>query len=69
MGPECEGLELYPAEARLIDGSNQFHLWVCSDPNVRFPFGMTTDGKGPSRATPEEAAKAGAKQRPFKKGG
>lgn len=27
-GPETEALELYPAESRLVDTSNQYHLWV-----------------------------------------
>lgn len=28
VGPEFEAVELYPAESRLIDTVNQFHLWV-----------------------------------------
>jgi hypothetical protein len=32
-GPEYEGIELYPAESRLIDSANQYHLWC-------FPFQM-----------------------------
>jgi hypothetical protein len=28
IGPEFEAVELYPAESRLIDTVNQFHLWV-----------------------------------------
>jgi len=27
-GPEYEAVELYPAESRLVDLSNQYHLWV-----------------------------------------
>lgn len=27
-GPEREGIELYPAESRLVDSANQYHLWV-----------------------------------------
>ena len=27
-GPEAEGLEIYPAESRLVDSANQYHLWV-----------------------------------------
>jgi hypothetical protein len=26
--PEREAIELYPAESRLVDSSNQYHLWV-----------------------------------------
>lgn len=39
-GPECEGVEMFPAESRVIDTSNQFHLWVFKDPKVRLPFGF-----------------------------
>jgi hypothetical protein len=28
VGPECEAFELYPAESRLVDTSNKFHLWA-----------------------------------------
>ena len=41
VGPECEGLELYPAESRLMDSANQYHLWVVCDPTSRVPFGWT----------------------------
>ena len=27
-GPESEAIELYPAESRLVDTSNEFFLWV-----------------------------------------
>lgn len=40
VGEECEGLELYPAESRLNDTSNKYHLWVFADPKFRIPFGM-----------------------------
>lgn len=39
-GPEREAVELYPAESRLVDTSNQYHLWVAPG-GVRFPFGYT----------------------------
>jgi hypothetical protein len=38
-GEECEALELYPAESRLSDTSNKFHLW-CMPSGVTAPFGM-----------------------------
>jgi len=41
VGEENEGCELFPAESRLVDGANQFHLWVFEDPKYRFPFGFT----------------------------
>lgn len=64
LGPQCEAVELYPAESRVVDGANQFHLWGVDDPNFRFPFGFK-EGEGTGRHTPEEAKKYGAKQRPF----
>jgi hypothetical protein len=36
--PECEGVELYPAESRLVDESNQYHIFVAPK-GYRFPFG------------------------------
>jgi hypothetical protein len=38
IGKEAEAVELYPAESRLVDGANQYHLW--SFRNFRFPFGF-----------------------------
>lgn len=39
VGVECEAVELYPAESRLMDEANQFHLWASTDPTFRFPCG------------------------------
>lgn len=39
IGPECEAIELYPAESRLVDTATQYHLWCVLDPAFRFPFG------------------------------
>lgn len=39
IGPEHEAVELFPAESRLIDTSNQYHLWVFADRANRFPLG------------------------------
>lgn len=39
VGPECEAVELYPAESRLVDTANQYHLWVNPNPAYRFPVG------------------------------
>lgn len=61
VGPEHEGVELYPAESRLADSANQYHLWVFKDPTRRFPFGFQDRLVG----GPEEAAVLGAVQRPF----
>ena len=34
-----EGLELYPDENRLVDSSNQYHIWVMPK-GEKFPFGF-----------------------------
>jgi len=41
VGEECEGVELYPAESRLVDTANQFHLWCFDSEDFRFPFGFS----------------------------
>jgi hypothetical protein len=60
VGAECEAVELYPAESRVVDTANQFHLWVIVDPTVRLPLGFV-DGRVVTG--PEEAAAVGARQR------
>jgi hypothetical protein len=40
VGPECEGLQLFPAESRLVDTSNQYHLYCFLSAAVRVPFGF-----------------------------
>jgi hypothetical protein len=58
VGPEHEGVQLFPAESRLVDSSNQMHLYVVADPCVRFPFGFA------DRLIVGESSH-GAVQRPF----
>jgi hypothetical protein len=41
VGPECEGVELFPSESRLIDTSNQYHMYVFTVPKTGFPMGYT----------------------------
>ena len=43
VGPDHEGVELYPAESRKLDQANQYHLYVLRDPlpAALFPFGAT----------------------------
>lgn len=61
VGPECEGVELYPAESRLVDTANQFHLFVMTGAGNRFPFGF-------NERVVSEGDAIGAKQRPFERG-
>jgi len=39
VGPEYEAMEIFPAESRLIDTTNNYHLWVFADPKVRIAAG------------------------------
>jgi hypothetical protein len=59
VGPEHEGFELYPAESRLVDTANQFHLFVFMDRRVRMPVGFVER----EVAGTEEASAVGATQR------
>ena len=59
-GPEREGLELYPAESRLVDGANSYHLWVMPA-GVQLEIGW----KVRSVLKPDEYPIPGAVQRPF----
>jgi len=40
VGPEHEALQLFPAESRLVDTGNEYHLWVCANTQTRFQFGF-----------------------------
>lgn len=61
VGDEHEGFEVYPAESRLVDTANQYHLWVFVDAAVRLPVGyQNRDVLGAS-----EAAVFGAIQRGY----
>lgn len=43
VGAECEAFELYPAESRVVDTANQFHLFVLTEHRV--PLGFPTGSK------------------------
>jgi len=43
-GNEREGLELYPAESRLLDAANQYHLYVIMQDGAQVPVGYQTGG-------------------------
>ena len=57
-GPEREAMEVYPAESRLVDAANQYHLWVLPE-GVLLPFGFS-DGR-----LVVESGAGKAEQRPF----
>jgi hypothetical protein len=61
-GEEWEGLELYPAESRLVDPSNRFYLWCV--PKGVIGWGLNAQSRrvltmrqsiAPQRPFPEEA--------------
>lgn len=61
VGPEREAVEIYPAESRLIDTVNQYHLWVLP-PGARVPFGWWE-----RKVEGVEYPGDGSRQRPFDK--
>jgi hypothetical protein len=63
VGRECEGFELYPAESRLSDEVNKYHVWVLADPSIRIPVEAATG----ERMVQEEEVKgpAGLRQRGY----
>jgi hypothetical protein len=56
-GPEFEAVELYPAESRLVDSANQYHLFVLPK-GASWPFGY-------ERREVSEVSSQGSVQRPF----
>lgn len=40
LGKEAEAVELYPAESRLVDSANQYHLFSPKIKGFKFPFGF-----------------------------
>lgn len=58
IGTEHEAVELYPAESRLVDTANQYHLWVLAEKELKFPFGWETRDVSDSPFS-------NSKQRPF----
>jgi len=61
VGSECEAVELYPAESRMVDSNNKYHLWCSTDPTFRFPIGMTERDVDYTN----RGATAGTRQRPL----
>ena len=56
VGEETEAIELYPAESRLMDTANQYHLFA-------FKTGIPIGFVGRAVASSEEAERIGGKQR------
>jgi len=48
-GFQREGVELYPAQSRVVDTSNQYHLWVMPygvEIDIGFPAGFVCNDAG-----------------------
>ncbi len=58
LGAEEEAMELYPAESRLVDAANQYHVWCFV--GMKAPFGYFSQ-----RCVMEDVGTTGGKQRPF----
>ena len=41
-GESNEGMQLFPAESRVVDTVNQYHLFVLKEPNLFIPVGFPT---------------------------
>jgi hypothetical protein len=64
VGPEREACELFPRESRLVDGANQFHLFVLPK-GMDFPFGYWH--RGVANGDEPILKGIGGKQRPLDK--
>jgi len=62
VGVEHEAIEIYPAESRLVDTANQYHLWCFKEVGVGFPVGFHTRNVMDS----ELSSLFGADQEPFR---
>lgn len=40
IGPQCEAVELYPAERNLVDAKDHYHLWAFTSPEHNFGIGF-----------------------------
>ena len=61
VGEECEAMEIYPAESRLMDTANQYHLFAFTNPENTIPIGF----RGRAVFDSTIVAHRGAVQRPF----
>lgn len=62
VDPECEGVEIYPAESRLIDERNQYHLWVIADHSFRFTDAFGWKGARVTKTTNTDIDKGELKE-------
>jgi hypothetical protein len=60
-GEEAEAVELYPAESRVVDTANQYHLFVFREYKVPLGFQERLVGDGPTANQPNTG-----RQRPWR---
>jgi len=60
VGAEHEAVELFPAESRLVNTSNQHHLFIFKEKGLHFPFGFN---QGRAIANQKDVEAIGAVQR------
>lgn len=74
-GPEREAVEIFPPESELVDGANEYHLWVLPE-GVQSPLGLR-GGLGPQLidatddmdyASYRQGGPSGARQRGWEPG-
>jgi hypothetical protein len=61
LGAEAEAIMLYPAESRVIDTANEFHLWACFDRASGEPMTMPVGWRAGLKTSD---SREGAVQRP-----
>lgn len=73
-GAEREAIEIYPPESELVDGANEYHLWVLP-PDAQSPLGFAVDGPElldayatHDQATYRQTGRSGARQRAWEPG-
>ena len=66
-GPEREACEIFPAESRLVDTSNQYHLWVLPEGKM-FPWGYVVRAVVKAEPAEDVYERGKARQRPFEPG-
>jgi hypothetical protein len=61
VGPKHEGFEIHPAESRLVESANPYHVFVLLGVKVRLPAGFRTR----EVTGADQAASVGARQSDF----
>ena len=67
VSTQAEAMQIFPAESRLVDSCNQYHLWVFCPENPGYVWPEIPVGYfyGRNVSGPETAKKFNGNQRPF----